>query len=91
MAAAHRLLCGDGALLRWALLPVGLLPCAVGQVAAPAVTATLASPLHTHHPTHMQVKSDEHMARVKEQLLYEKQQIEATEQRCARLHSGAPP
>jgi hypothetical protein len=39
----------------------------------------------------MQVKSDEHMARVKEQLLYEKQQIEATEQRCARLHSGAPP
>ncbi len=29
----------------------------------------------------LQVKSDEHMAKVKEQLLYEKQQIEATDQR----------
>jgi len=29
----------------------------------------------------VQVKSDEHMAKVKEQLLYEKQQIEAAEQR----------
>lgn len=29
----------------------------------------------------MQVKSDEHMAKVKEQLLYEKTQIEAAEQR----------
>lgn len=29
----------------------------------------------------LQVKSDEHMAKVKEQLLFEKQQIEAAEQR----------
>jgi hypothetical protein len=40
----------------------------------PSVPLTAVCPL-------LQVKSDEHMAKVKEQLLYEKQQIEATDQR----------
>lgn len=65
------------------------LPLTLGQ-AAPCQQLPIRLPLdsacqpknHIPRSTNcLQVKSDEHMAKVKEQLLFEKQQIEAAEQR----------
>ena len=50
-------------------------------------------PVHQPYPppSPLQVKSDEHMQKVKEQLLYEKQQIEASDMRCAGMGVGVQP